>query len=477
VELRKLSIKQVVEAVYHGEITARELTEKTLKNCSVLNKSLNIFTTIAGIDALKQAEAVDRKVANGELLPLAGVPVVVKDDICYKVLPTGLGSAAFKEFFSPYTATVLEKLVKAGAIIVGKTNLDDMSLGSTTAASPDGPTANPWDLEHTAGSAGAAAVATGVCMLAIESDSGGALRQGASHCGVIGLRPTSGRISRYGLNTFCSSFGQVGITAIAGENIINALEIASGFDERDAATVIYKDRSGGISDFMEVGDVKIGYPAAVFDCLDSGQRDIFDQVRERYASNGFELIEIDLGLLPEALRAYYIIALAETSSNHSRFDGIRFGLAEDAGDLEELYRKTRSRIFGREARRRSIFGTILLSKGNYDLYYRQALKVWSLVRREFAKALTECDLLMLPAVKAPPRLVTEETGFLQPWEDDLFCAPVSLSGLPSLCLPAGQINKLPIGLQLVGPPFSEELLVLTGDRANRGIKLFPNGML
>lgn len=476
-ELREFSIKQVAEAVYHGEISARELTEKTLKNCFVLNESLNIFTTIAGIDALEQAEVVDRKVANGELLPLAGVPVAVKDDICYGALPTGLGSAVFKEFFSPYTATVVGKLVKAGAIIVGKTNLDDMGLGSTTAASPVGPTVNPWDAKRMAGSAGAAAVATGACILAIESDSGGAMRQGASHCGVIGLRPTMGRISRYGLNTFCSSFGQVGITAISGENIINALEIVSGFDEHDAATVICKDRSGGINDFTKIKNLKIGYPAAVFDCLDSGQRDIFDQVRERYTNNGFELIELDLDLLPEALRAYYIIALAETSSNHSRFDGIRFGMAEDAGDLEELYRKTRSRTFGREARRRSIFGTILLSKGNYDLYYRQALKVWNLVRREFASALTKCDLLMLPAVKTLAGLVTEEKDFLRPWEDDLFCAPVSLSGLPSLCLPAGQIDKLPIGLQLLGRPFSEELLVLTGNQANRGIKLFPNGIL
>ena len=475
-ELRKLSIKQVAKAVCHGEITARRLIEKTLKNCSVLNEGLNIFTCISGIDALEQADAVDRKVANGKSLPLAGVPVAVKDDICYGVLPTGLGSAAFKEFSSPYTATALERLMNAGAIIVGKTNLDDMSLGSNTASSPDGPTANPWDVERTAGSAGAAAVATGVCMLAIDSDSGGALRQGASHCGVVGLRPTMGRISRYGLTTFSSSFGQVGITAISGENIIHALEIVSGFDKRDASTAICKERLGGKSDFTKVKGIKIGYPAAIFDYLDFGQRDILDQAREEFTKKGFEIVELELALLPEALQAYYVIALAEASSNHSRFDGIRFGTAEDAGDLEELYRKTRSCTFGREARRRSIFGTLLLSKGNYDLYYRQALKIWNLVRQEFANTLAKCDLLMLPAVKTLPRLITEETDFLQAWEDDLFCAPVSLSGLPSICLPAGQVGKLPVGLQLVGRPFSEELLALVGDQVIREIKLFPHGI-
>lgn len=474
-ELRKISIRQAAEAVSCGDISAHQLIEETLNNCSVLNEGLNIFTHIAGIDALEQAKAVDRKIEKGERLPLAGLPVAVKDDICYGVLPTSFGSPAFKEFFSPYTATAVERLMDAGAIVIGKTNLDDMSLGSSTATSPIGPTANPWDTERTAGTAGAAAVATGLCMLALESDSGGALRQGASHCGVIGLRPTTGRISRYGLNAFSSSFGQIGITAISGENIITAMEIISGFDSRDASTATCKEKPVGQDIVSESRELIIGYPAAAFDHLVPDLREVFEQARELYTELGFQFVDLELALLPEALQAYYLIALAESSSNHSRFDGIRFGAAEEAGDLEELYCESRGTILGREARRRSIFGTLFLSKGNYDLYYRQALKIWNLVRREFTDALTKCDLLMLPAVKKLPRLYSEEAEFLDHWSDDLFCAPVSLSGLPALSLPAGQLGGLPVGMQLVGRPFSEEILAAACDRMVREIKLFPHG--
>ncbi len=473
-ELRKISVRQAVKAVSSGEISAHQLIEKTLNNCSVLNEGLNIFTSIAGIDALEQAKAVDRKIENGEDLPLAGVPLAVKDDICYGILPTSFGSTAFKEFFSPYTATAVERLMDAGAVVVGKTNLDNMSLGSTTASSPAGPAVNPWNTEHTAGSAGAAAVATGVCMLALDSDSGGALRQGASHCGVIGLRPTRGRISRYGLNAFSSSFGQVGVTAISGENIVSALEIITGFDGRDASTAACKERPIGQDGVAGTKDLKIGYPAAAFDYLKPDLREVFEQAREVYAEQGFKFIDLGLALLPEALQAYYVIALAEASSNHLRYDGIRFGTAAEADNLEELYCKSRSNILGREARRRSIFGTLLLSKDNYDLYYRQALRVWNLVRREFTDVFAKCDLLMLPAVKTLPRLVAGNAEFIDTWSDDLFCAPVSLSGLPALSIPAGQVGSLPVGLQLVGRPFSEELLAAVGDLVIRESKLFPH---
>ncbi len=475
-ELRKISIRQAAETVNSGEVTAEGLIEKTLESCSILNEGLNIFTQIAGIDALEQAKAIDRKIEKGEKLPLAGVPVTVKDDLCYGVLPTGFGSPAFKEFFSPYTATAVERLMDAGAIVVGKTNLDDMSMGSTTASSPDGPTINPWDPERTAGSAGAAAVATGICMLALESDSGGALRQGASHCGVIGLRPTAGQVSRYGLNTFCSSFGQVGVTAISGENVITALEVIAGFDERDASTAVCKERAAGAGTAVDTEGLRIGYPAAAFDHLEPGLREVFEQAREQYSAAGFECIDLELPLLPEALQAYYVISLAESSSNHSRFDGIRFGAVEEAGDLEELYSKSRGSILGREARRRSIFGTHLLSQGSYDLYYRQALRVWNLVRREFAAALGQCDLLMLPAAKTLPGRAAAEADFLDAWTEDLFCAPVSLTGLPSLCLPAGQAGKFPVGLQLIGRPFSEGIMAAVCDRMIREIELFPYGI-
>jgi aspartyl-tRNA(Asn)/glutamyl-tRNA(Gln) amidotransferase subunit A len=478
VELRKLTVRKVAETVSSGEISAHRLIEKTLKNCSVLNEGLNIFSHIAGIDALEQAKAIDRRVEQGESMPLAGIPVAVKDDICYGALPTSFGSEAFRDFYPPYTAFAVERLMDAGAVVIGKTNLDDMSMGSTTSSSPIGPTANPWDVERTAGSAGAAAVATGICMIALESDSGGALRHGASHCGVFGLRPTMGRVSRYGLSAFSSSFGQVGITAISGENVISALKVVSGFDERDASTAVCRDLPPGLDSIPEVGVLTIGYPAAAFDHLEPDLREVFRKAREMYAELGFRFVDIDLPLLPEALKAYYVIANAEASSNLSRYDGIRFGEAAGADTLDELYVKSRRLTFGPEARRRSVFGTFLLGSGNYDLYYRQALKVWNLVRLEFEKYLTGCDLIMLPAAAALPRhIAAGNTDFIETWAGDLFCAPVSLSGLPSLTVPAGQAGNLPVGLQLVGRPFSEELLAAAGDLAVQEVKLFPYGIL
>lgn len=465
-ELRKTSVRQVVDTVYSDETTAYQLIEQTLKNCSVLNEGLNLFTSLAGVDAFEQAKAVDYLIESGEKPPLAGIPVVLKDDICFGVLPTSFGSGFFKEFMSPHTATAVERLMDAGAIVIGKTNLDDMSLGSTTRTSPFGASFSPWSSKRVAGSAGAAAVASGACMVALESDSGGALRQGASHCGVVGLRPTTGRISRHGLNAFSPSFGQLGITAFSSENVKTILEIIEGADQRDASTFINRESSFGGSE-PDFDKITIGYPVSAFDHLEPALREMFERLREEYVTQGFKVRDIDLGLFREALQAYYVLSSAEASSNHARFDGIRFGKAAEADNLEDLYRKSRGNTLGREARRRSIFGTYLLSEGNYERYYRQALKIWQVVRKEFNAALSECDLLLLPAVKKLPRLLNEEKSFLEEWEEDLFCAPVSMTGLPSLCLPAGQIEALPVGMQLVGPPFSEETLLAVGARVAR----------
>ncbi len=466
-ELRKISVRQAAEAVCNGEPTAHDLIEITLKNCSVINEGLNIFNYIAGIDAIEQAKAVDRRIESGEQMPLAGLPVVIKDDICYGVLPTSFGSSAFKDFISPHTATAVERVMDAGAIVVGKTNLDDMGMGSTTKSSPNGPTINPWVPGYTAGSAGAAAIAAGVGMFALESDSGGALRQGASHCGVIGLRPTMGSVSRFGLNAFSSSFGQVGITAFSSENIISVLKIIAGYDPRDSATSICTDRLDEQNSTPALKDIKIGYPVELIDYLEPSMREIVEKTRDEYIAQGLKFENVELSLFREALQAYYVIAAAEASSNQARFDGIRFGKADEASSLEELYHKNRSSTLGREARRRSIFGAFLLSKGNYDLYYRQALKVWDMVRREFANVFKRCDMILLTEVKKLPVSLNEDKGFLDDWSEDLFCAAVSMSGLPSLTLPAGQIEQFPVGIQLVGYSFSEELLTQVGSRLVR----------
>lgn len=469
--------RRTAEAVCREEITARRLIEKALGRCENLNGRLNLFVNISGNDALEQADAVDCKVKEGHRPPLAGVPLAVKDDLCYSGLPTTFGSPAFKSFISPYSAAAVEKLIEAGAVVIGKTNLDDLSMGSTTAASPFAPALNPWNTAYLAGSAGSAAVASGQCLLALESDTGGALLQGASHCGVIGLRPTMGRISRYGLNAFSSSFGQVGISAGSIEDMKLALELLSGYDQRDAVTAVCRGRSFSPEAIPVPAGIKVGWPVFALEFLESKHRSLFDRVKENLNEKGFELIDLDLSLFAEALRAYYVIAYAEASSNHSRFDGIRFGEAAYAENLDELYYKSRAVTFGREARRRSVIGTFILSNGNFDRYYRQALTVWNLVRQEFATALERCDIILLPVAKGLPRKKNEEINFLKQYEDDIFCAPVSLAGLPSICLPAGQIEGLPVGLQLVGAPFSEELLLAAGSKLAPEIKFSPDGAL
>ncbi len=474
-ELGKLTASRTAEAVNRGEFSAYRLIEETLARCNELNSKLNIFVSVAGPGALEQAQAVDEKVKGGLKLPLAGVPVSVKDDLCYSALQTTFGSPAFNKYRSPFSAAAVEKMIDAGAIVIGKTNLDDMSMGSTTASSPAGPTLNPWDPERVAGSAGAAAVASGLCMIAMESDSGGALRQGASHCGVIGLRPTRGRVSRYGLNMFSSSFGQIGITAASAGDISAPLDVISGFDTRDALTALYKGKPIEKGRISEPGAMSIGCPGAVIEMLKDGHRETFEQARQKVCAKGFQLRDLKLDLLTEALRSYYVIAMAESSSNLSRYDGIRFGDSADVDNLEDLYYKSRRFTFGPEACRRSIFGTFLLSDSNYDLYYRQALKTRQLVGQELTAALEQCDLLLLPVVKASPHRITQQVDFCQLYGEDIFCIPASMAGLPSICLPAGQVDQLPLGMQLIGPSFSEEMLIETATRIVPEIEFPPAG--
>ena len=473
-ELRPMTACQAASAVNRGEISARRLTEDALERCTDLNKKLNTFLHIAGAKALEAADEVDRKIKSGQKLPLAGVPLAVKDDFCYKPLPTSFGSSAFEQSFSPYSAAAVEKLVEAGAVVIGKTNLDDMGIGSTTLSSPAGPALNPWSDNRPAGSAGAAAVAAGQCLLALDSDTSGALRQGSSHCGVFGLRPTTGLISRYGLALTSSSFGQAGIIASAGEDIFIALQALSGFDPRDAATAASKELPDTNGAAIEPASLKIGCPAIKGELLDADHRAFFDRSRERFRNKGFQLTEIKLDLLVEALRAYYVIALSEISSNLSRYDGIRFGKAAEVGNLDDLYDQSRGLTFGREARRASIFGTALLSQGSYDRYYRQALKIWSMVRHEFKIALGQCDLIMLPAVRTLSDLnLATEKDLTARFEEDLFCAPVSMAGLPSLTLPAGELEQQPVGIQLIGPAFQEKLLIAAASHTNPQVKTPP----
>lgn len=472
-DLKELTAHRAAEAVNNKEISARRLIETILEHSERVNKKLNTFTCLAGDEALKKADAVDQQVKNGFSLPLAGVPLAVKDDYCYSALPTGFGSSAFKEHITPYSASAVEKLTGAGAIVIGKTNIDDMGIGAATATSPEGPSLNPWDQQKLSGSAGAAAVAAGQCLLALESDSGGALRQGASHCGVFGLRPTPGRVSRFGLNLFSGSFGRPAIAAAAPADMGIAMQVLSGYDEKDVLTSVCRETQGNIWPEKNPAKITIAFPEEIVDLSGSETAEQLKLFRSTASEKGFTTVECSLNLLPEALRAYYVIAYAETSSSFARYDGIRFGRAADAGDLEELYTKTRRLTFGHEARRRSVFGTYLLSKGSFETYYRQALKIWAMVKQDFDKVFNNCDLLALPAVKTSPRPAGSIIDFLELCEEDLFTAPVSMAGLASVCLPFGIAAGIPVGIQLAGRPFSDEVLIYAAGLLSDEIKFPP----
>lgn len=458
-----LTAAEVAAAVRSGKITARELTGLYLARCNAANETLNTLIHVFADTALDQAEAVDEKIKQGRELPLAGVPVAVKDNFYYRGGPVTCGSAALHDFRPPGDATAIQKLTEAGAVIIGKTNLDRFDLGSSTVHSCAGASANPWDQARVAGDGAAAAVAAGQALLALSSDTGGTLRAGASHCGQYGLLPTTGLVSRYGLCSAAPSFTRAGIVARNAADTLLALQVIAGPDPRDPATTTAGanclDHSEEQKDFLP-DELKAGFPAAVFAMLDEPLRSLLEQFRNTLTALGVRLVDISLPLFRKALQAYYVMAMAESSSNLSRFDGIRFGATSEKQELEQRYRETRAATLGEEGIRHSIFGTVLLNRENYTRFYLRARQVGALVKHEFLTALEQCNLVLLPAMPAPAgRIETVEArSFLQAYQENMFCAPVSLAGLPALSVPAGWVGALPLGMQLVGHPFQEALL-------------------
>ncbi len=456
---KTISAGRLADQVNRGELKAQELIEKVLQNAQEQNGKLNIFCSIAGAEALEQAAVVDQKIEAGICLPLAGVPFTVKDDFMYKALPTTLGSPQFKRFYPPFNAALVEKLIAAGAIVVGKTNIDNMGIGSTTLSSPQGPTLNPHEPQRVAGSAGAAALAAGICSLALESDSGGALRQGAAHCGVFGLLPSAGLVSRHGLALHSGSFCRAGISALFPEDLPVALSVISGYDPRDAATAACREVNVRREKTDDLSNLVVGHLEALPGSAADLRRNLFQKTLDQIAALGVRKAEVKLKHLPEALRAYQVIASAEASSTLLRYDGIRYGQAVEADDLEMLYYKTRKATFNGEALTRSIFGTYFLSKDGYDRYYRQALKVWSLVRQELKTVFDQCDLLLLPVVRTEAPPAAEEPAFAERYENDLYTVPVSMAGNPAVCLPAGDLDGMPVGVQLIGKHLEDAFLL------------------
>lgn len=434
--------------------------EQSLKAAENLNETLNAFLEIDRRGALERAAAVE----NNDGL-LAGVPFAIKDNICVRGLQTSCGSRILGDYHPPYNATVVERLNAAGAVIIGKTNCDEFAMGSSNENSAFGPVRNPWDTTRVpGGSSGgsAAAVAAGIVPVALGSDTGGSVRQPAALCGVIGLKPTYGRNSRYGLVAFASSLDQVGIFAREIEDVARVLGVIAGRDPRDATTANVPVPDYAASLTGDLKGARIGFPRALFgEGLDREVADAVKTVVDVYRDLGAEIVEVDLPHAKYAIAVYYVIATAEASSNLARFDGVRYGFrAEDTPELRQMYRRTREEGFGPEVKRRIMLGTYVLSAGYYDAYYRKAQQVRTLIKNDFLTAFQTCDAIITPTSPTPAFALGEKVDDpLAMYLNDIYTVTANLAGVPGMSVPCGlSSERLPIGFQLLGPYWSEPAL-------------------
>ena len=460
-----MTLTQLAGALRAGEVSAAEIVRAHLERVAALEDDVGAFISIQEEAALAKAEALD---AAGEWLHLlSGIPVAMKDNICVRGGRTTCASRMLADFISPYSATAWERLQSVGCILLGKTNLDEFGMGASTEHSAFHPTRNPRDLTRTpGGSSGgsAAAVAAGMVPLALGSDTGGSIRQPASHCGVVGMKPTYGTVSRCGLVAFASSLEQIGpITRTVADNAL-ALSVLAGQDPKDATSVSHP---GGFADRIgqEVKGLRIGLPAEMLrGDLDADVRIAVMHAGRVLEGLGAEIEEVNLPTVKHALPAYYIISSAEASSNLARFDGVRYGRrAEDYADVEELYTRSRSEGFGDEVKRRILLGTYVLSEGYYDAFYKQALRTRTLVIRDFARVFTQVDCLLTPVAPTVAPCLGAITDPVSAYQGDLYTVPANIAGIPALALPCGRDRQgLPIGVQLMGPAFSEPMLYQVG---------------
>jgi len=452
---------EIAEKVNRGEMGPGEALRDSLSRIGRLEDQVHAFVNL-NEDVEREAELIAGRVAAGERLPLAGVPVAVKDNIATKGLKTTCASAILRDFVPPYDATVVEKLRRAGALIVGKTNLDEFAMGSSTEFSHFGPTRNPWDLERApGGSSGgsAAAVSSGMVPVALGSDTGGSVRQPASFTGTLGFKPTYGRISRYGLVAFASSLDQIGAFARSTADLALLSEVLFGHDPRDATSIAEPVRNLK-PDPAAARALKVGVIRETIEEGNSpGVSAAIELFRERMEGAGIEFVEVSLPSLRYALAAYYLVATAEASSNLARYDGVHYGSRVGAGDVRELMKETRERGFGPEVKRRILMGTFSLSSGYYDAYYGRALKVRRLIADEFARAFEQVDLLLTPTSPTPAfPLGSKVDDPMEMYLSDVDTVAVNLAGLPALSIPAGFEEGLPVGIQLIAPPLEEKRL-------------------
>jgi aspartyl-tRNA(Asn)/glutamyl-tRNA(Gln) amidotransferase subunit A len=467
VDLKELSIERVRTLLESGEATAVEICKSYLESIEQQDVKIKAFLTINASGAIEQAARIDQMKQAGQPLPvLAGVPLAIKDNISVKGQRCTCASRILENYSALYHATVIERLEAAGAIFLGKTNLDEFAMGSSTENSAFSPTRNPHALEYVpGGSSGgsAAAVASGMAMAALGSDTGGSIRQPASFCGVIGLKPTYGRVSRYGLVAFGSSLDQIGPFATNVKDVARILGVIAGKDAHDSTSVAVDvpDYLAGID--TPIKGTKVGLPREYFKAGIAA--DVSERIRaglRLLGDIGCDLVDIDLPHTEYAIACYYVIAMAEASSNLARFDGVRYGLrVHGDGNLTGMYRETRDAGFGNEVKRRIILGTFVLSSGYYDAYYLRAQKVRTLIKQDFEKAFSKVDVILSPTSPTPPFRIGEKSNDpLAMYLSDIFTITANLAGIPGLSIPCGKTSEgLPIGLQLLGSHFDEPRLL------------------
>lgn len=469
-KLLELTAVELGRKIKAGEATAVEAAKESLEQIERYEDTIHAYVTVDQEGALKQAEKVQRKIEDKTLTgPLAGVPVAIKDNMCTMDMLTTCSSKILYNFVPAYTAQAVMNLEKAGAVILGKTNMDEFAMGSTTETSAYGATRNPWNTDHVpGGSSGGscAAVAAGECFYALGSDTGGSIRQPSSFCGVTGIKPTYGTVSRYGLIAYGSSLDQIGPIAKDVTDCATVLEAIASYDRKDSTSIPREDCDFTSALRDDVKGMRIGIPRDYLgEGLDKEVKDAVLLAAKVLEDKGAVVEEFDLSLVEYAIPAYYVIASAEASSNLSRFDGVKYGLrAKEYEGLHNMYKKSRSQGFGPEVKRRIMLGSFVLSSGYYDAYYLKALRTKALIKKAFDKAFEAYDVILGPAAPSTaPRLGESLKDPLKMYLGDIYTVSVNLAGLPGMTVPCGKDQAgLPIGLQLIGDCFQEKKIIRAG---------------
>src|SRR5271169_907473 len=462
--LHNLTIGELADRLGNGQISSVELTRHFLGRIERLNPALNAFITLTAERALQDAASADRRLEGGERGPLLGIPLIHKDIFCTDGVRTSCGSRMLDNFVAPYDATVVARLKAAGADMLGKANMDEFAMGSSNETSYYGPVKNPWDVSKVpGGSSGGSAAATAARLapFATGTDTGGSIRQPAALTGVTGIKPTYGRVSRFGLVAFASSLDQAGVFAHSAADASAVLQVMAGFDPKDSTSVDAPVPDYAAALGAPLKGLKIGLLREFFDGLEARNAALIQDALKIYRTLGAETLDVSLPHLPLSVPTYYVVAPAECSSNLSRFDGVRFGYRCDKpADLLDLYTRSRGEGFGAEVKRRIMTGTYVLSAGYFDAFYLKAQKVRQLIAQDFARAFAEVDLLLSPTTPtAAFELGAKTSDPVTMYLNDIYTIGANLAGLPAISVPCGFVDRLPVGMQLIGPHFAEARLL------------------